>query len=171
MNDKVKYLMQLLLLLILMFIMGFSLAWTIVKSRSITEVRTESFIRRDTIHHFLSVPFREVRVPVPAAVDTAAILQAFYTERAYRDSIPLQQGFIILHDTVYQNRLVGRMITSEQWVPPRRCKHTLSMGAHLSRELTALTAHYRHNRNSFGIGYDFRHKGILATYQRDIFSW
>lgn len=170
MTDNVKRLLQLLIIMLLMFAMGLMLG-LLIRHGKHDPTETVTVVQRDTLYRFLPQPVTERIVEVPASVDTAAILQSYYTERIYRDTVTLPATVITLTDTVYHNRIIGRTVVTEQWRPPIFRKRAFGLGAHLSRELTAITANIRYDRHQFGLGYDLRHKGILATYQHELFRW
>lgn len=88
-------------------------------------VETETVIEYDTVHieHTEYVPkYYETIVTVtdtvPLVVDTTAILKDYYTKIFYRDTISLDTlGFILLNDTITQNRIYSRSIDSDIQIP------------------------------------------------------
>lgn len=57
---------------------------------------------------FIYVPVEVVK-PIPVKVDTQAILQDYYSVRIQSDSLITSDVRVSITDTVYQNRIVGRM--------------------------------------------------------------
>lgn len=55
-----------------------------------------------------------VYVQVPTNVDTAAILQDYYTKYPYKDTLKLTEGlgFIAINDTIFKNRILNRTFDS-----------------------------------------------------------
>lgn len=171
MKDCLNHGLFLLSLIVLMFVGGFFVGCLHTdKPDGYRNVDTK--LVRDTIYRLLPQPIREVRVEVPASIDTAKILDEYYTQRAYADTIVIPQfATITLRDTIFCNRLVGRMIVSEVWQPPIAKRFSLSVGAAIGRHTTSLSAQLRCKSNQIGLGYDFHNRGIIATYQRQLFAW
>lgn len=57
---------------------------------------------------------KPVYVQVPTNVDTAAILQDYYTKYPYKDTLKLTEGlgFIAINDTIFKNRILNRTFDS-----------------------------------------------------------
>ena len=57
---------------------------------------------------------KPVYVQVPTNVDTATILQDYYTKYPYKDTLKLTEGlgFIAVNDTIFKNRILNRTFDS-----------------------------------------------------------
>ena len=152
MKDSLNHGLFLLSLIVLMFVGGFFVGCLHTdKPDGYRNVDTK--LVRDTIYRLLPQPIREVRVEVPASIDTAKILNEYYTQRAYADTIVIPQfATITLRDTIAK-------------------RFSLSVGAAVGRHTTSLSAQLRCKSNQIGLGYDFHNRGIIATYQRQLFAW
>jgi hypothetical protein len=66
----------------------------------------------DTIRLSAPAVIKEIEVPVPVDVDTAAILQQYFTKKVYNDPI-IKTEYVEVHltDTVYMNGLLGRTVS------------------------------------------------------------
>lgn len=90
-----------------------------------TRVETETVIEYDTVHIERTeyVPkYYETIVTVtdtvPASVDTLSILKDYYTKISYQDTIALDTlGYIVLNDTITQNRIYSRAIDPSIQIP------------------------------------------------------
>lgn len=75
-----------------------------------------TYITRDSIIYKKGDKIRvEVEVPVyiPSIVDTQLILRDYFAKRFYTDTIDLgQNSFVILKDTISQNKIIGREFKS-----------------------------------------------------------
>lgn len=132
--------------------------------------------QRDTIRLldtcFLPGPTieKEILVPVPADVDTAAILSAHFTKRVYHDEIintPMVKVSVV--DTVYQNTLLARTAYSQINLPVRN--NSLSIGLTMVPQHTFVSAVYRHKRWSFEGGWDFVNKEAMVSAKFELFKW
>lgn len=50
-------------------------------------------------------------------VDSTKILEAFFAERRYKDSINIEYGKVYIYDTVTQNQIVGRRVSTNLSIP------------------------------------------------------
>lgn len=50
-------------------------------------------------------------------VDSLKILEAFFAERRYFDSVSIEFGKVYIRDTVTQNKIVGRRVTTDLKIP------------------------------------------------------
>lgn len=127
----------------------------------------------ETIHDTVYLPgpvvTKEIPVPVPAKVDTAAILAQYFTKRVYDDT--LQTKFVTMHltDTVYQNTLLGRTASYTFTLPQRH--HSLTAGVIAGANTFALMGGYRYKRWLFSGGYDFANKASVFGVSYTFSAW
>lgn len=124
----------------------------------------------DTIR--LSAPevIREIEVPVPVDVDTAAILQQYFTKKVYDDPI-IKTEYIEVHltDTVYMNGLLGRTVSYSFRFP--EYKHSFSAGMMGGYRSLKLMAAYRYKRIEFIGDYDLIDKSCNVGAKYYLFRW
>lgn len=123
---------------------------------------------------YLQAPpiLREIPVPVPAEVDTAAILAAHYTKRIYTDTLINQPALrIVVRDTLWQNRLLDR--TAITTYRPNLLHHTrsLSLGLAVTPGTLGVLAGFRIRGHEWAVGYDIHNRGIIAAYKQDLWQW
>lgn len=113
---------------------------------------------------------KEIPVPVPADVDTAAILKAYFTKRVYHDEVvSTPQITVTIVDTVYRNVLLGRTAMYDVKIPVHdRC---LALGMTIAPQTFCLLAGYRHKRAEFMGGYDFANKMPVVGVKYDLWKW
>ena len=138
--------------------------------RSVIPAPADTIRLRDTC--FLPGPtiVKELRVPVPVDVDTAAILAAHFSKRVYQDEIintPMVKVTVV--DTVYQNMLLGRTAYSDINIPVR--DKSLSIGLTIAPGHTFVSAGYRFKRWNFVGGWDFVNRAAMVSAKYDIFQW
>ena len=127
----------------------------------------------ETIHDTVYLPgpviTKEIPVPVPAKVDTAAILAQYFTKRIYDDT--LQTQFVTMHltDTVYQNTLLGRTASYSFTLPQRH--HSLTARVIAGPHTFALMGGYRHKRWHYSGGYDFTNKAPILSVSYTLKTW
>ena len=88
---------------------------------------TIEFTLSETIPATVPVPAEVIEVPVPVDVDTAAILQKYYSNNIYnRPIINTPNLTVSLVDTVYNNKLYGSSVSYNLTIP--EYKHDISIG-------------------------------------------
>ena len=159
------------------------------------EVRMDTAYVHDTIYQSLPPMVREVVRTVPAEVDTAALLEAYYAVRTYADTLHLQDvATVYLSDTVTENALHGRLVSYDlarlqpriTYLPPAGeptgtrievpgktspARLALTAGVQLGSEQAAFMAGVRWRRTEFGIGYDLRLRAPSITLKYDVALW
>lgn len=113
---------------------------------------------------------KEIQVPVPVDVDTAAILAAHFTRRVYQDEVvntPMVKVTVV--DTVYQNTLLGRTAYSDIKIPIH--DKSLSIGLTMAPGHTFVSAGYRFKRWNLAGGWDFANNAVMVSAKYDIFQW
>ena len=148
----------------------------------IVELKIDTCWIHDTIRTAGPVVVREEVREVPAAVDTAAILSAYYTERIISDSFHLRDvATVRITDTLFANAIIGRQVDYDlallqpsvtvSGANTRRPQLALSVGVQIGREQAALMAGFRFKRTEVLGGYDFRLKSPSVTIKYDIKQW
>lgn len=153
----------------------------------VVEVRIDTVWIHDTVRTAGPVVVREEVRQVPASVDTAAILAAFYTERTLTDSFHLRDvATVRITDTLFLNDIVGRRVDYElaTLVPTaavvaegastrqiQPCRLALSVGTQLGSAQAAVMAGLRYRRAELGVGYDLRLRAPSIILKYDIAQW
>lgn len=138
--------------------------------RSVTPAPTDTIRLTDTCYLPGPVVEREIPVPVPADVDTAAILAAHFTKRVYKDEVvstPMVKITVV--DTVFQNALLARTTYSNINIPVR--SHSLSIGLAVAPRHTFVAVGYRHKRWDFAGGWDFANRAAMVSAKYELFQW
>ena len=127
-------------------------------------------VSADTIYIDRWLPSEVIKVPVPADVDTAAIVQQYYTQNVYNrpviDNKLLQVNII---DTVYNNVLLGSTATYTMRIPQYR--HGVSVGVVAGYNTLSVMGTYRYDRLGVSAGYDFINRGLVFGLQYRLFRW
>lgn len=123
----------------------------------------------DTVYLPSPVVTKEIPVPVPAKVDTAAILAQYFTKRVFDDTLRTQFVTMHLTDTVYQNTLLGRTASYSFTLPQRH--HSLTAGVMAGANTFALMGGYRHKRWTFSGGYDFVNRTPMVGVSYTLVRW
>lgn len=149
------------------------------------ELRIDTVWVRDTIRTPGPVVIREEVRRVPADVDTAAILQRYYTARVLADTFRLRDlATVRVQDTLFQNNIVGRSVDYElatliprleYSAPPKAAvappRLALSVGAQLGTEQAAVMAGVRLRRAEILGAYDLRLRAPSLILKYDIWQW
>ena len=109
-------------------------------------------------------------IRLSADVDTAAILQQYFTKKVYNDPI-IKTEYIEVHltDTVYMNGLLGRTVSYSFRFP--EYKHSFSAGVMGGYRSLKLMAAYRHKRIEFIGDYDLIDKSCNVGAKYYLFRW
>lgn len=113
---------------------------------------------------------REVPVPVPADVDTAAILAAHYTKRIYSDSLVSTPSLkVTVVDTVYRNQLIGRKVAYQMFRPVY--DNAFSIGVEVAPQAVCLLGGYQYKNWHWSAGYDFYNDAPVLGVKYDLWRW
>lgn len=162
------YILAIAALALMSFLAG---RWTAPKPTTMLP-QADTVTLTDTIYRQAPAIVREVRVPVPAEVDTAAILATHYTKRIYTDTLINQPALrVIVRDTVWQNSLLER--TAIATYRPTIFRHTrsVSLGLAVSPHTLGVLAGYRIRGHEWMVGYDIHNRGLFTTYKQDLWQW
>ncbi|MBQ7496202.1 MAG: hypothetical protein IJT75_10755, partial [Bacteroidaceae bacterium] len=150
----------------------------------IVELRIDTVWVHDTIETPGPVVVREEVREVPARVDTAAVLQRYFTARTLSDTFHLRDvATVRITDTVFQNNIVARTIDYDLakldislqrrkpriGTPPARL--ALSVGVQLGSEQTAVIGGVRCKRTELGLGYDLSLHAPSIFFKYDLWQW
>lgn len=149
------------------------------------EIRMDTVWVRDTIQTSGPVVVREEVREVPASVDTAAILQRYYTARVLADTFHLRDvATVFVQDTLFQNDIIGRSVDYELATliprlefsaPPAAASSSprlaLSIGAQLGTEQAAVMAGLRLRRAEILGAYDLRLRAPSLILKYDLWQW
>lgn len=126
---------------------------------------------RDTIYGDIPDPVIIIK-EVPADVDTSAILESYFSEKIYNDTILYYPELqISLTDIVNQNSLLDRRIFVNYQRPPMPKYNAFSIGADISYMSVPLYLSYRHKRMTYRLGYDFINKSLIGGFSFDLLQW
>lgn len=131
----------------------------------------------DTIYVPVSAPSETVFVPVPQDVDTAQILQEYYSYNLYRDTVKINEYIeIAFHDTIYQNKLLSHNIDvlslpKVMMNPNATTSRSVALGGVLGPKLYGVMADLNYKSHTFRLGFDFCNNSPLVGYSYRIKSW
>lgn len=136
----------------------------------------EGDTRVDTVYQwktrYVPQPAETIRVSVPGDVDTAYVIQEYYTKKVYRDTV-LQNDTVLLvvRDTVQENALGPREIMLQVNAEMFRKHHAIGVMGLIGRHQTDLMATYRHKRWQMAAGWDFSQGGPVAGVNYTLKEW
>lgn len=162
---KILLVIWFFLLVVLLFWGGYQMG-----RNSVLPSKADTVRLRDTIELSSPAVIKEIPVPVPAKVDTAAILSSYYTLRMYNDNVintPYLKVSIV--DTVFQNRLLGRTASYQFSFPQRN--HAVTLGLMSGYRHISLMGGYRYKRWEIQGGYDFYNKAPMVGVKYDLLRW
>lgn len=162
---KTLTIVALLLIVVSLFVAGYQIGRCSVKPAKADTIRL-----RDTLKLPSPPVIKEIPVPVPVSVDTAAILASYYTQRIYSDKVintPYLKVSIV--DTVFQNRLLGRTASYQFSFPQRN--HAVTLGLASGYRHISLMGGYRYKRWEIQGGYDFYNKAPMVGVKYDLLRW
>lgn len=122
---NVFYVSVVLILLGVIFITGAELGYGLSTRRSAVEMDTV-FVKADTVYKPSCVD--TLRIEIPCVVDTAAILESYFSKMAYVDTIYIEKfGTLTVVDTVYKNAIDSRHLSYDlsYTLPSRACRQRL----------------------------------------------
>ena len=136
-----------------------------------TPLAPEIIHKTDTFTLPSPVSVKEVPVEVPADVDTAAILADYYTQRMYNDTIiQTEMLSVTLHDTVYNNMLLGRKVYYTLDIPIIDRTNEISLSADIGKRMQLISVGYQHKNITYKLGYDFYNRtptvGVAFTLKK-----
>ena len=105
---------------------------------------------------YIPQPAETIRVRMPSVVDTQYVVQEFYTEKLYRDTVFNNDTvMLVIQDTLWRNSLTSR--TASLTFNASRFVKANSVGLQgvTGRNTAALMGVYRHKRLHVMAGYDF----------------
>lgn len=159
--------------LILALIFGAGVKVGSNKERIRHELRTDTLHLHDTVWIDQPQLTREVYIPVPAEVDSAAVVRDYYTQRIYTDTMQVTEvATVIVRDTVAQNTLTGRTFDFDIRIPkilPR--DNAFGIGLLTGYGTTTVNAAYRYRNWQFTAGYDLRRKQPVFEIRYELFHW
>ena len=161
-----------ILALVALTLMGFVAGRLSAPKHAAERPTADTITLTDTCYLQAPPILREIPVPVPAEVDTAAILAAHYTKRIYTDTLINQPALrIVVRDTLWQNRLLDR--TAITTYRPNLLHHTrsLSLGLAVTPHTLGVLAGYRIRGHEWMMGYDIHNRGLFAAYKHDLWQW
>ena len=123
----------------------------------------------DTIVNEIPVPHIEWR-EVPVDVDTAAILEAYFQEARYNDTIQGSSVSLHIQDVISQNRLIDRVVTLNERIPVVR-HNALVVSSVVGRNCASLLAGIRHKSMTWQAGYDFYNRGLVIGFSKEVWAW
>lgn len=194
-KDSVRLTLTMAALCVLLILIGVLEArrlHSFVAQPPMVRLQVDTLWVHDTLHVHHPAVVREVTRPVPAEVDTAAILAAFHTQRIYADTIRLRDAATVyISDTLEQNMISGRGVSYDLvqleptiiYDPPpageasfnnRRsssARLALTAGVQLGREQAAVAAGLRIRRAEILGAYDLRLHAPSITLKYDILQW
>lgn len=157
-----------------LFVLIMYLSWSVGYRDGIRQAPSGDTIRIDSIIKVpVPSPVVEVPVPVPANVDTAAILSDYYTQRMYDDTLINDQFVtLMLRDTVYNNKLLGRTVHYNLSMPTIKVPtHEITVTGDFGYRNQTVMAGYKYKKLQFRAGYDFYNKSPMIGVGLTIARW
>lgn len=153
-----------MLLAMILFLSGYHTGQKSIRSGA------DTIRLNDTVYLNSPAVIKEIPVPVPADVDTPAILRKYYTKMVYNDTI-IQTKYIHVHliDTVYMNGLLGRTASYTFSFP--EYNHSISAGVMGGYRSLRLMAAFRHKRFEFMGDYNLINKSFNLGAKYYLFKW
>lgn len=121
---------------------------------------------------YVPTPAETIMVKMPSTVDTAYVIQEFYTEKLYRDTVFNNDTVtLVLQDTLWQNSLQSRAV-SLTFNANRFVKaNSVGLQGVVGYNHAALMGTYRHNRWQLMGGYDFIGRGAMVGAGYTLKEW
>lgn len=153
-----------MLISVILFISGYQVG------RNSEHVDADTICLSDTVRLPVPAIVKEVLVPVPADVDTAAILQKYFTKKIYNDTI-IQTKYITVNltDTVYMNGLLDRTASYTFSFP--EYNHSFSAGVMGGYHNLRIMAAYRYKRFEFIGDYNLIDRSYNVGAKYYLFKW
>lgn len=127
----------------------------------------------DTVYVDKPTQTEVIYVPVPEYVDTAAIIEEFFSMKVYADTIrPNEYVTITVTDTVYMNDLVRQnfdVVTVPKLVYTRR--GGIGGGISVGKNIMQLRADLEIKKSNFSVGYDVINNSTIIGYNYKFKTW
>lgn len=132
---------------------------------------SDPIVIRDTIIGDIPKP-DTMYVQVPVDIDTAAIIESYFTKLYYNDTIiDYPELKVSLSDVVYQNSLYDRKVYIDYTRPVPNKLKALSVGADFSCNSLPVYMSFRRNRVTYKLGYDLLNKSLVGGFSYDFLQW
>ena len=132
---------------------------------------SDPIVIRDTIIGDIPKP-DTMYVQVPVDIDTAAIIESYFTKLNYNDTIiDYPELKVSLSDVIYQNSLYDRKVYIDYTRPVPNRLNALSVGADFSCNSLPVYMSFRKNRVTYKLGYDFFSKALVGGLSYDLWQW
>jgi len=134
------------------------------------EVKTDTMVMWHKV--YVPTPAETIRVIVPPIVDTVKVIQEYYTQKVYTDTV-LQNDTVtlVVRDTLYQNSLGNRTV-SLTFNAGRFVKtNSVGISGLVGRDEADLLAVYRHRRWQFAGGWNFVSKSPMVGVGYTLKEW
>lgn len=123
-------------------------------------------------NRYVPMPAETIRVAVPAEVDTEYVIQEYFTQKIFHDTIFNNDTLkLIVNDTVWQNRIADRQVSltfnAGRFVKDRSVSVLSSFGP---RQADAMVV-YRHKRWQLMAGWNFAERGPVAGIGYTLKEW
>ena len=152
------------------------LVWTgyLYGKKSVHETVTVTV--RDSIPFYVPAAPEIIVTGIPFEVDTASIIEDYYTQKIYHDTVRVTEYITLyLTDNLYNNALTGRKITYDLNIPyhvkSKPTRNAISIHADIGRATCNIMAGYRHKRVIYKVGYDMLDQSVIAGIGINIVQW
>lgn len=134
----------------------------------------DNYIVHDTITvteavtEYHPIPSDTIYIPVPAIVDTAAVLADYFSQKVYTDTIPLDiYGTVTIIDTLYQNGIDTRQVEYRLDIPTytKNKKVRFLAGGFVWQGGAGVLGSIKYKSLMLSAGYDFVRKTPAAAIQ------
>ncbi len=142
-----------------------------------TEVRIVKKQIHDTVYIPRPMPAEVIYVPVPDSIDTLAIINRFFAQNIYVDTVHAGEYVDIkITDSVSCNELISHKIEllscpEVLMSPSAGSARCAALGVLTGKNLLALKCDLQVRRHQFSAGYDFYNKGPVLGYSYKALSW
>lgn len=123
---------------------------------------------KEKLEVYKPMPSDTLYVKVPADVDTAAVLAAYFSRVTYHDVVPVENyGTVTIIDTIYQNGIENRVIEYDLSFPSytKKKNFSLAAGAFVRHDGFGPVASIRYKNLRLSAGYDIRNKAPIGALQ------
>lgn len=154
--------------LILSMAVSFYAGYKYCQSQYSDYIVRDTITVKDTVTAYRPMPSDTIYIPVPAIVDTAAILADYFSQKVYVDTIPLDiYGSVTVIDTLYQNGIDNRQVEYSINIPTyttNKKVHFLA-GGFVWKDGAGVLGSIKYKKLMLSAGYDFVKKSPAAAIQ------
>lgn len=157
---------------IVLLLVAFIAGWYLSQRKKVVKVKTIYDTRVDTIT-IDSIVYDTDTLILPQSIDTAAVVEAFYTKRKIDTTIISNEVKIKFTGSLYENTLRNVVFQTQNLRPTQVVQEmtwSISGGVTAGRNVLAPTIYSQYANHELGVGYNLIGEGgILLTYKYTFF--